>query len=98
MTHHPLCRGWLAPSLQVQWTAASAILLWLFMAESRSLAPLADALRLSKQSGFLLLIQLLNNLKGDPLEIRYSIQCLKTPDTILLSLFIWDNGDIPNAA
>ena len=41
---------------------------------------------------------MLNNLKGDPLEIRYNIQCLKTPDTVLLSLLIWDNGDIPRAA
>ena len=67
------------------------------MADSRSLAPLADALRFRKQDGLLLLIQMLNYLKGDPLEIRYNIQYLKTPDTVLLNLFIWDNGDIPHA-
>ena len=44
--------------------------LWLFIADLRSLMPLADALRFSKQGGFLLLIQMLNNLKGDPLQIR----------------------------
>ena len=58
------------------------------MADSRSLAPLADALRFRKQDGLLLLIQMLNNLKGDPLEIRYNIQCLTTPDMVLRSLFI----------
>ena len=55
--------------------------LWLFTVDSWSLAPLADALCFSKLVGFLLLIQMLNNLKGDPLEIRYNIQCLKKHQT-----------------